>query len=127
MLVALFHGEYLVAWMLYGAIALLPVPVVALWWWWLPPRSPMPVAIIYLMLAVAFFILWMIDSSSVALSSLGFAWALPWSAVYVFAILSLEIEIPVWVILPGFLVNASLIYFAAEYARKRKLSHPDAG
>lgn len=127
MLLALFHGEYLVGWILYGGIALLAIPVVALWWWRLPPRSLMLVAILYLALAVSFFILWMIDSSSVALSSLGFAWALPWSAVYLFAIFTLQVEIPVWVILPGFLVNASLIYFAAEFAKKRKLSHLGAG
>jgi hypothetical protein len=69
----------------------------------------------------------MSDESNLLLSSLGFAFALPGSDIYLFAILRLQVEIPVSVILPGFLLNATLIYLAAEFTRRRKLCPPDAG
>ena len=124
---AILHGEILVGWLSMGALAMLVASVVGFWCWWHPPRKPILPSAIYLLLAAVFFGAWMSDESSLLLSSLGFAFAMPWSAIYLFAILTLQVEIPVWVILPGFLVNAALIYFGANFARRRRLSRLDAG
>ena len=127
MTLAFLHGEIIVGWLSMSVLALLVVPVVALWWWRRPPRAPILPSVIYLVLAAVFFALWMSDESNLLLSSLGFAFAFPWSVIYLFAILTLQVEIPIWVILPGFLVNAALIYFAAKFLRRRKLSPHRAG
>jgi hypothetical protein len=127
MALAFLHGEIIFGWLSMGALAVLIVPVIGLWWSRHPPRVPILPSVIYLVLAAVFFALWISDESSLLLSSLGFAFAVPWSAIYLFAILTLQVEIPIWVILPGFFVNAALIYFTAEFMRRRKLSRLGAG
>ena len=101
MALAFLHGEIIVAWFLAGALTLLVGSLLALGLWLYPPRSPLLLSAIYLSLAIVFMALWTSDESSLAMSSLGFAFSMPWSALAMFAILEFQIEITVWVIWPG--------------------------
>ena len=127
MVLAFLHGEIIVAWFLAGALALLVGSLFALALWLHPPRSPLLLSAVYLSLAIVFMALWMSDESSLAKSSLGFAFVMPWSALFMFAILQCQVEIPLWVTSLGLIVNAVVIYFAAKWARGRKLRLAQAG
>lgn len=127
MALAFLHGEIIVAWFLAGALALLVGSLLALGLWLYPPKSPLLVSAIYLSLAIVFMARWLNDESNLATSSLGFAFTMPWSALCILAVLSFQIEIPLWVVLPGLVVNAFLIYYAAKWARGRKLRRSQTG
>lgn len=117
---ALLHGEILVGWFSIGALAVLIASIVGFWWCWRPPRGPILPTAIYLLLALPGSALWMSDTSNLLLSSLGFALTLPWSALFLFAVMLFDIQIPAWAILPGIPLNAVLIYFAARSLAKRR-------
>jgi len=122
---AFLHGEILIGWFSMGALALLIALVVGFWWRWRPPRGPIVPTAIYLLLALLGSAIWMSDTSNLLLSSLGFALTLPWSALFLFAVMSFDIQIPAWAILPGIPLNSVLIYFAARTLAKRKLGASD--
>jgi uncharacterized membrane protein len=70
--------------------------------------------------------LWMSDTSDLLLSSIGFALTLPWSALFLFAVMSFDVQIPAWIILPGMALNAGLVYLAMRSLATRRSAH-DAG
>ena len=117
---AFFHGEYLVGMLVLGAAAAVLIPsAVALWWWQHPPRSPALSAAIYLLIAIPCLVMWLSVPDSNLIAGLSFAALLPWSFIYFMAGILLEVEISGWVMLPGILVNAALIYGAATLAGRR--------
>ncbi len=124
---ALLHGEILVGWFSMGALAVLLASVIGLWWYWHPPRTPILPTGIYLFVAIVGCVLWISDTSDLLLSSLGFALTLPWSALFLFAVMSFDVQMPAWLILPGIPLNAALIYLAARSLAKRRLPAHDAG
>ena len=112
MTLAFLHGEILVGWFLTGALVIFAAACVGFWLWRYPPRAPILPAAIYLVIAIVGGFLWMTDPSNLLWSSIGFALTLPWSAVFLFAVMQCEVEPPAWLILPGIPLNALLVYLA---------------
>lgn len=86
----------------------------------------MLLAAIYLMIGIAGGVLWMGDISDLLWSSIGFALTLPWSAVFLFAVMQFDVQLPAWLILPGIPLNALLIYFALRW-RGHRVPAQDGG
>ena len=124
---AFLHGEILVGWFLTGALAVFVALCIGLWYYWHPPRTPILPTAIYLLMAIVGCVLWMSDTSDLLLSSLGFALTLPWSALFLFAVMSFDVQIPAWLILPAIPLNATVIYVAARSLARRRLAVRDAG
>lgn len=119
MTLAFLHGEILLVWLLAGALATFAAVGVGWWFWRYPPRAPiLPVAIY---LAITGGVLWMSDASDLFWSSLGFAVTLPWSALFLFAVMQFDVQPPTWLILPGIPLNALLIYLALRWRRRHRV------
>ena len=121
MSLAFLHGGDAVAVLLVvAALDFCAAIAVAVWWWRHPPRSPITHAAVYLIAAGLCLVLWMVDPGSLLLSWLGFVASLPWGIVYFMMGGSpIEDEIPVWPLLAGVAVNATLIYAAGKLAGQR--------
>ena len=126
MTLAFLHGEILVGWFFTGALAIFAAVGIGLWLWRYPPRAPILPTAIYLLAAIVGSMLWMSDTSALLLSSIGFALTLPWSALFLFAVMSFDVQIPAWTILPGMALNAGLVYLAMRSLATRRSAH-DAG
>ena len=127
MTLAFLHGEILVGWFGMGALAVLIAFGLGLWLYVHPPHAPILPTVIYLLVAIVGSVLWMSDTSDLFLSSLGFALTLPWSAVFLFAVMTFDVQPPPWLILPGIPLNALLIYFALRWRARHRVPAHDAG
>ena len=123
MTLALLHGEILVGWFFTGAVAIFAAVGIGLWFWRYPPRAPILPTAIYLLAAIVGSLLWMSHTSDLLLSSIGFALTLPWSALFLFAVMSFDVQIPAWIILPGMALNAGLVYLAMRRLATRRSAH----
>ena len=126
MTLAFLHGEILVGWFFTGALAIFAAVGIGLWLWRYPPRAPILPSAIYLLAAIAGSTLWLSHTSDLLLSSIAFALTLPWSALFLFAVMSLDVQIPAWIILPGMALNAGLVYLGMRWRATRQSAH-DAG
>src|SRR6267142_4788640 len=118
---AFLQGEILIGWLSMGALAAFLALVVGFWWCWHPPQAPILPTAIYLLVAIVGCVLWMSHTRDLWLSSLGFALTLPWSALFLFAVMVFDVQIPAWLILPGIPLNALLLYFALRSMRRYRL------
>ena len=121
MTLAFLHGEILVGWFFAGALAILVALGVGLWLWRYPPPAPMLPVAIYLVIAIVGGVVWMSDTSDLFWSSIGFALTLPWSAVFLFAVMQFDVQPPAWLILLGIPLNALLIYLALRLRGRRRI------
>ena len=112
-------GAELVGMVLATALAMLSVPIVALWWWKHPPRNPAVPAAAYLIVALACAWGWPNDTV-VAPLEVGFGLLMPWSLLYFLATGLLEAEIGQAHAVVAALLNAALIYGAAALFRGRR-------
>ena len=127
MTLAFLHGEILVGWFFTGALATFVAVGVVLWLWRHPPRAPILPVAIYLVIATIGGVLWMGDSSDLLLSSIAFALTLPWSAVFLFAVMQFDAQPPAWLILPGIPLNALLIYLGLRWRGQHRVPAHDGG
>lgn len=103
-------------------LAVLAIPVVALFWWRLPPRRPFVPAAIYLVVTLFCTWGWPIHHPiSDRFLDVGFGLLTPWSVLYLIASISFKADIVWGHAVVGALMNAALIYGAAALARWRKL------
>ncbi len=127
MTLAFLHGEILVGWFSAGALTVLVATAIFVLWFWRPPRTPLVPTVIYLLVAVAGSVPWISHTSDLLWSSLGFALTLPWSALILFAVMSFDVEIPAWLVLPGIALNTVLLYVVAKSMGRYKLNARGAG
>ena len=121
MTLAFLHGEILVGSFFTGALATFAALGVGIWLWRYPPRAPtLPVAI-YLVVAIIGGVLWMSDTSDLLLSSIGFALTLPWSALFLFAVMQFDVQPPPWLVLPGIPLNALLAYLVLRLRARQRV------
>jgi hypothetical protein len=126
MSLALLHGEILVGWFAMGALAILLALGFGAWFYLHPP-PPAVLTTVYLMLAVIGGILWMADTSDLFWSSVAFALTLPWSALFLFAVMSFDVQPPPWLVLLGLPLNALLLFLAARWRARQRVPAHDAG
>jgi len=127
MTLAFLHGEILVGWFFTAALATFAAIGIGLWLWRYPPRAPMLPVAIYLAIAIAGGVLWMSDTSDLFWSSIGFALTLPWSALFLFAVMQFDVQPPAWLILPGIPLNALLIYLTLRWRGRHRVPANDGG
>ena len=127
MTLAFLHGEVLVGWFFTGALAIFAAVGVGFWLWRYPPRAPILPAATYLVIAIVGGFVWMTDTSDLFWSSIGFALTLPWSAVFLFAVMQFDVQPPAWLILPGIPLNALLVYLALSSRGRHRVPARDGG
>ena len=114
-------GRELLGIALATALALLAIPVVALWWWWHPPRRPVVPAAVYLAVTLVCTWRWPNDPINETFADVGFGLLTPWSILFLYAAATIKADITWANAVAGALMNAALIYGTAALARWRKL------
>ncbi|HKY28884.1 MAG TPA: hypothetical protein VJM12_13175 [Pyrinomonadaceae bacterium] len=103
-----------------GALAVLIGLGLSVWLYVHPPHPTLP-TVVYLLLAIIGGILWLSETSDLFWSSVAFALTLPWSALFLFVVMSFDVQPPPWLVLPGLAVNALLLYVAARWRARQWL------
>lgn len=109
-----------------GALSILLAVGFGAWLYLHPPPPAVPTAV-YLMLAVIGGILWTADTSDLFWSSVAFALTLPWSVLFLFAVMSFDVQPPPWLVLLGLPLNALLLFLAVRWRARQRVPAHDAG